>query len=224
MDIRKLCNLKHFTVTQGACTDGKYIYMVFERKRKKNQTHRCKIVVYDPEKEKVVKVSGALMIGHGNDLCYRDGILYITHSDGKKVIHRVDAKTLKKKKNIKVKGYFNGIACYGSGFILRVMGGREMVITNKNFKITRRFKTNTNYKTSQGMTMDGKTILRGYSKLQSGENYLVEYSIKGVEKNRLKLKIAGELEGVFILNGKRYVTTYLRKNGKAEAHIHYLGA
>lgn len=216
--------MKYFTVTQGACSDGRYIYMVFERKAKKGRSHRCKIVVYDPAAEKVARVSGALKLGHGNDICYRDGVLYVTHSDGKKVIHRVDAKTLKKKKGIKVKGYFNGIACYGSGFILRVMGGREMVIVNKNFKITRRFKTDTNYTTSQGMTMRGSTIIRGYSKLQSGRNYIVEYSIKGVQKNRLKLKIEGELEGVFILNGKLYVTTYLKRGGKCEAHIHELGA
>ena len=97
-NIRSLAGnaLKYFTVTQGACSDDRYIYMVFERKPKGDRTHRCKVVVYDPTVKKVIMVSGALKLGHGNDMCIRDGVLYITHSEGAKVIHRVDAKTLKK--------------------------------------------------------------------------------------------------------------------------------
>ena len=221
--------LKHFTVTQGACSDGRYIYMIFERKPKKDRTHRCKVVVYDPDKQKVVKVSGALKLGHGNDMCIRDSVLYVTHSEGKKVVHRVNATTLKRLKDVKVtipkkykgKGItaFNAICVYGSGYLLRVMGGRGMVVVNKSFKVTRFFKTATSYKTSQGMTMNGKTIVRAFSRLQSGDNRIVEYSVKGAEKNRSKVKLDGEMEAVFYHKGKRMATTYLVRGGKYEAYI-----
>lgn len=230
-DIRKLAGtkLKHFTVTQGACSDDRYVYMIFERKPKKGRSHRCKVAVVDLEAEKVVKVSEPLKLGHGNDCCIRGGVLYVTHSEGKKAVHRVNAKTLKKMKDIKVsvpkkykgKGIkaFNGICCYGSGFLLRVMGGRGMAVTNPAFKVTRFYKTDTSYKTSQGMTMNGSTVIRAFSRLQSGDNRIVEYSVKGKEKRLYKAKIGGEMECVFCHKGKRYVTAYVKRDGKAEAYI-----
>lgn len=230
-DIRKVVGgrLKYFSVTQGACSDGRYIYMIFERKAKGGRSHRCKVVVYDPKARKAVKVSGALKLGHGNDCCVRGGILYVTHSEGKRVVHRVDTKTMKKLKDIKVsvpkkykgKGIkaFNGICCYGSGFLLRVMGGRGMAVTNPAFKVTRFYKTDTSYKTSQGMTMNGLTVIRAFSRLQSGDNRIVEYSVKGKEKRLYKAKLIGEMEAVFVHDGKLLATTYYKKNGKGEAYI-----
>lgn len=232
-DIRKLAGkkLNHYTVTQGACCDSGRVFMVFEQKanKAKKRPHRCKIAVYDMDKGTVLRVSGALKLGHGNDITIRDGILYVTHSEGSKTVHRVRVSDLKQIKGIKVKipkkfkskkiKEFNGISVYGSGFLLRVMGGSGMVVTNKNLKVTRFFRCKPNYKTSQGMTVDGKTIIRAFSKLQDGNNYLVEYSIKGEQKTRLKAKIEGEMESVFLYNGKKYVTTYLKEKGKYKAFI-----
>ena len=226
--------LKHYTVTQGACSDGTNIYMVFERK----EPHRCKIVKLNFKTMGVVKVSGALKIGHGNDITYKDGVLYITHSKGSKVIHRVNAETLKKGKDIKVKipkklkskgiKYFNGIACYGSGFILRVMGGAGMLIVNKNFKGTRYFKTKENYNTSQGMDQKGGVIYRAYSKGQSSDkNYLATFDKKGNLLKRRRVDVTGEMESVFLINGAPYGTVYRKKNVdgkmKYKAYIFKIG-
>lgn len=220
--------LNHFTVPQGSCTDQKYIYIVFERKARNGYSHRCKIVKINSETMKIVRISKALKIGHGNDITYKDGILYITHSVGSKTIHRVNAKTLKKKEGIKVKvpskykgiNAFNGISTYGKkGFILRVMGGRKMVITDEDFKVKRVFKTDTSYQTSQGMTTKGMTIIRAYSHLQSGRNYLVEYNVKGKQLKRKKINLKGEMESVFCIGEKTYVTTYIKKGKKRLAYI-----
>lgn len=218
-DIRSLApkRLAHFTVPQGACSDGEYIYIAFERK----EPHRIKIVKMD-KTMCVVAVSGAMKIGHANDLCVRDGIIYATHSAGSKTVHRIDAKTLKKKKGVKVKGRyeFNGISCYGKNkFILRVMGGRSMLVVSSDFKVIRHFKTDTSYVTSQGMTMDGSTLVRAYSRGQSAKNYIVEYSPKGKEKSRHRVDLAGEMECVFVMDGERFVTTYIKKDGKKKAYI-----
>ena len=238
-DIRSLApkRLKHFTVPQGACTDGEYIYIAFEQKKKKGRPHRIKIVKLDAKTMKVVKVSGALKLGHANDLCVRNGIIYATHSAGSIIIHRVTAKSLKQKKGFKVivpkkyskKGIeaFNGIATYGKGFILRVMHGRGMAIIKKkrgkdgkmHYYIVKFYRTDTMHKTSQGMTTDGMTIVRAYSHGQSGKNYIVEYSAKGKEKSRHKIILDGEMECVFILDGERYATTYIKYGKKRKAYI-----
>lgn len=231
-DIRSLApkRLKHFTVPQGACTDGEYIYIAFEQKKKKGRPHRIKIVKLDAKTMKVVKVSGALKLGHANDLCVRNGIIYATHSAGSIIIHRVGAKSLKQKKGISVKvpkkyakkgiKEFNGIATYGkSGFLVRVMGGRGMAVLDHKMTVKRFFRTDTNYVTSQGMTTDGMTIVRAYSHGQSGKNYIVEYSVKGKEKSRHGVILDGEMECVFVLNGERYVTTYIKDGKKRKAYI-----
>lgn len=222
--------LKHYTVPQGACTDGEYVYIAFEQKAKSGRPHRIKIAKLEAETMKVVKVSGALKLGHANDLCIRGGIIYATHSAGDKVIHRVSAKSLEQKRDIGVKvpkkyakkgiKAFNGISTYGkTGFILRVMGGRGMAILNKNMKVVKYFRTETNHETSQGMCTDGLTILRAYSVGQSGNNRIAKYSKKGEEKSYKRIEIEGEMECVWIHKGEIFVTTYIKKGGKRKAYI-----
>lgn len=225
--------LKHYTVPQGACADEKHIYIAFEQKAKGGRPHRIKIAKLEAETMEIVKVSGALKLGHANDLCIRDGIIYATHSAGSKVIHRVNAKTLKQKKGINVKvpkkyakkgiKAFNGISTYGkSGFLVRVMGGRGMAVLNKNMKVVKFFRTNTNHETSQGMYTDGRTILRAYSKGQSGNNHVAEYSMQGKELDYVKIDIKGEMECIWMHGGEIYVTTYIKKGGKRKAYIAWI--
>ena len=104
INIRRLAGagLEHFPWPQGAASDGKYIYMVFERKAIRGFAHRCRIVKLDARTFTIRQVSGNLRLGHGNDITYRDGVLYITHSAGSKLIHRVDARTLEQMSGIDV--------------------------------------------------------------------------------------------------------------------------
>ena len=220
--------LSGYTVAQGSCSDGTYVYIVFERKKSANHPHRCKIVKLIMNPLSVVGVSGALKIGHGNDIAYLNGLLYITHSVGSKTIHIVNPKTLKQKKGKKVtvpkkfKGIsaFNGIAPYGKNrLILRVMGGKKLAVIDMNFKVKKVIRTDTSYTTSQGMETQGLTVIRAYSKLQTGKNYLVTYNLKGKELSRKKIPIKGEMEGVFRIDKQLYVTTYIRNGKKREAYI-----
>ena len=63
------------------------------------------------------------------------------------------------------------------------------------------------------------TVIRAYSKLQSGKNYLVTYNLKGKELSRKKIPIKGEMESVFRIGNQLYVTTYVRSGKKREAYI-----
>lgn len=222
-DIRKKAGkqLAHYAVTQGACSDDKHIWMIFERKK----PHRCKVVKLDAKTHDIIKVSGALKLGHGNDCCIRSGILYVTHSGKSKTIHRVNGETLTKVKggDIKVKGVkaggFNGIACYGEGFALKKMGGQNIYIVDKAFRYRRKIKLSKKFSVSQGITYRAGKFYRGSSQLQSKKNFVSIYTADGkyIECKHYANKC--ELEGVFFVKDKLFVTLYKKsKKGKKKKY------
>lgn len=208
--------LKHYNVTQGACSDGEHIYMVFERKKK----HQVKIVKLKASDYSVQKVSGALKVGHGNDLCYKDGILYITHSGTSDCIHRVDAKTLKKLKDVKVNkpGGYNGITVYKDGFILRKIASSYFYITDANFKVKKKIKQSKTFKVSQGICYHDGLIYRGSSIAQSKSNYISVYKTNGKYVKNYHYKKKCELEGVFFIGDTLYFTIYKKYKKKKKKH------
>lgn len=220
LDVRELCGkrLRDFTVVQGSCTDGQYIYLAFERKARKSRSQAVKIVKLSITTFEVKKVSKALKIGHANDMCIRGRTLYVTHSAGESVVHRVDADTLEKESDIEVSNKeYNGIATYGSGYILRVMGGDKMLIVNKRWHKVRTIRTKKHYEVSQGMTQKGGIIYRAYSDYQSSDkNRIVTFDKRGRKLHKKTLDITGELESCFLHNGKLWVVVYRKKkiNGK----------
>lgn len=236
LDLRSLSSeLRDFRVNQGACSDGKNVYVIFERAKIGKWSHRCKILKLDSSL-RVVKVSDELKIGHGNDVTYCDGNLYVTHSAGGRIVHRVNAITLKHEETIKVRipkrgrgiiRAFNGIARFGHGFILRVMWGSGMVITDENFRATRYFTTPDYFTTSQGMDQKGMITYRAFSKLQSSDkNFLVTYNDDGEMLERIKLDITGELESVFFVGDELYGTVYrktLDENGRVKRTTYLVG-
>lgn len=217
IDIRKLAgkSLAGYAVTQGACSDGTYIYMAFERK--KNHTIKIVKLVIGDHRIKIKAVSKALKIGHANDMTHRDGVLYVTHSGDSNKIHRVRASDLKKMKDVTAPAHgMNGIACLGDCYVIRAIG-KPAIVVDKNFKLVRSFKWSKTYKVSQGMDSDGKTITRAFSVLQSKDkNRIGVYSTKGKLQSTKKVNVTGEMEGIFYHKGKRYGTLYRKKkkNGK----------
>ena len=218
LDVRRQAGkrLNLFRVTQGACSDGKYIYMAFERKKSVARARAVRIVKLDPDAMRIVRISGVLKIGHANDMTYRDGILYITHSFGSKVIHRVDAVTLKKQDDIGVRAgkamFFNGIAKLGSGFLIRNMFGPGLIQTDRNFRALRYFNADGKHKVSQCMEVREGIIYRTYSDLQTEDrNYLVTFDLDGNMLSDSKVEMMGELEGCFMHKGELWFTSYRKK-------------
>lgn len=224
-DIRKKAGkqLAHYAVTQGACSDGEHIWMIFERKK----PHRCKVVKMTADTHDIVKVSGALKLGHGNDCCIRSGILYITHSGGSKTVHRVNAKTLTKAKggDVEVKGVkaggFNGITCFGEGFALKKMGSQGIYIVDKGFRYKRKIKLSKRFSVSQGLTFRGGRFYRGSSRLQSKKNYVSIYSEVGKYIKRKQYAHKCELEGVFFVDDVLYATVYKKYKKKKKGKTYY---
>ena len=219
--LREHKQLKTYKVPQGSCTDGKYIYVAYEQKPTHGKKHRIKIAKYD-KSGKLKKVSGAMKLGHANDMTYHDGILYVTHSGNDNIIHRVRANTLKPLKGVKVrfgkikKTGFNGIGKTADGFILRRMGG-GLLLTDNNFKAKKAVKcVQPKSKSPQGITVNKDRLYRGYANFQKGQNSVVEYDLDGTKLRRIVLDVKGELESIFFLNGKLNLIIYrkYRKSGK----------
>lgn len=217
IDIRKKIGkaLTGYAATQGACSDGNYIYMAFENKK----ISRIRIIKLILKKNdiKIKAVSKPLNIGHANDMAYKKGILYVTHSGTSNKIHRVEASTLKKLKDVTAPAHgMNAIAPTKNGFIIRVIG-KPAIIVNDNFKKIRSFKWSKTYKAGQGMDYKNKKIIRAYSILQSkNKNKIAIYNTKGKIQRTKTVKITGELEGVFYHKNKWYGTSFRKKkkNGK----------
>jgi len=227
--------LKHYNVTQGACSDGRYIYVAFEQKehKEKKREHRIKIVKLDPETRKILKVSAPLKLGHANDMCARGAFLYVTHSGTKKVIHKVNTSTLAKGKDIEIdvpKKYrkhitgFNGISTYGEAYLLRGMGGNYVLYLDKNFKVSKIEKFTKPFKDkedSQGMTYKDGIVYRAYSRLQSAKkNFICKFSKVGKLVSKSKVEIKGELENIFFIGDKLYGMVYRKK--KKDGKTHYM--
>ena len=239
MDIRSRVGkpLKHFTVTQGSCYGDGFIFMSFEQKenKKEGRKQRIKIVKMKANKAKtVVKVSEPLNIGHSNDMCYRDGVLYITHSGSSKLIHCVDADTLKPIGDRKITGIssggFNGITCYGKYYMVKKMHSRSVYILDTNFhyngKKKRHIKLQKKFLTSQGICWHNGKLHQATSSGQSTKNCVNIYNVKGARVGCIRYKHKCEMEGVFFIDNKEYITIHKKykkhKKTQVESYIRRL--
>lgn len=204
--------LETYRVPQGACSDGRWIYVAYEQKK----PQKVKIARYDAKTYKLIRVSKALNVGHANDMAYRKGKLYITHSGTTSKIHVVDADTLEHVKDIKVAGgyYFNGIAREGDGFLLRCMGGRTMLVVDKHFKKIRTYKAATSIGVSQSMDTTDKYVIRAWASAnptQSKQNYISYNNHKGKLIKKKRLPLTGELESAFMVGDTLHGLVYRKK-------------
>jgi hypothetical protein len=231
LTFRKGKELNKFKVNQGICSDGKYIYSVFERKK----PHSCKIRKFTFA-NKTILISDVIKIGHGNDLTCKGKWLYITHSKGGNVIHRVNKDTLKKGSDKKVSGIpkkiskkpsFNAIAAIPNGFALKLMGSQKIIIVDDNFKYIRSFKLKKAILVSpQGMEYHNKRLYRVYSNFQKSKNKVAVFDMSGNLLKLYNVKVKGEAEGIFFCAQKFYMSIYrkFKKNGKKRyiSRLYYL--
>jgi hypothetical protein len=218
---RKGVGLKKYKVNQGICCDGKYIYSVFERKK----PHECKIRKFTFD-NKTIKTSKTLHIGHGNDLTYKNGWIYATHSKSGNVIHTIDAISLKKGADKRVKGLpkkiskkpsFNAIAAMPNGFALKLMGSRRIIVVDNNFNYVRSFKMKKKVPVSpQGMDYHDGKLYRVYSNFQKSQNKVAVFDMKGNLLRLYKVKVKGEAEGIFFCVKKFYMSIYRKYKKKGQ--------
>ena len=241
-DIRRQAGkrLKKYDIAQGACSDGKFLYMAFEYRRGDSNGSgkaRIKIAKVRISNWKLVKVSpSGQKLGHANDITYNPDrkILVVTGAKKKDpYVRLVSPKTLKKTGTKKVRltrkykdvKAFNGIDydranhCY---YIRsRLCGGKSFTL-DQNFKMLDASVIYTVFPTRhvQGVITSGDNVLIPQSWYQSsGKNTLTIFTRSGAALQTVKIKVTGELESIFFIGKKLYATVHKKFKGTKKAYI-----
>ena len=219
MELRKHIGekLKHHRVFEGACYSKGVYTLIFGNMRKKTS-----VLVRLNKQMEVLGISEPMKIGHGNDCCQRGDTIYIVASGKTNKIFRVDAQTLKKKKSVKVKGCkggFNGIACFGVGFIVRKMHTRKFYILDADMKKVRTIIIPKRLTHEQGIEWHNGKLYCAASRWQSTKNRIGVYDGKGRPIKRYHYKKKCELENVMIVDGRIVFGIYKKYRNKGKKHF-----
>ena len=218
-----------FDTFQGACSSGKYnFYVLYDRVRQK-----CRIIKVKVKTLKVVKVSKALPLDHGNDLTYdskRKKLICIHYGKRPRMISVISARTLKllrqvtvPKPNVNIPGasdnFIRSIKGYtGIGydkehdeFIVSIQGARHYMALSSKFVPLRVIKVpELDPYMRQGMTVKGGFIIRSlspYNKVYN-QNILQVFDMAGNFVKTVKLGRGYEIESIYFIGRKLYANTY----------------
>ncbi len=195
-----------YRVGQGACTDGRYAYLIFE-----NQSlspHMCKIGVVDLGTYKLIRFSEPLPIDHGNDIDYNpktDELIVSHNSPNRKTISRIDPVTLTVTERFDIDTDVYGITYRESTdtYCLGVSYCYDFAIYDSDFKQIKRWSGLDTGFTKQGIDSDSKYMY--FSQYKT--NCIDVYDWDGNYINRIEISEQGmELEGIFHIDDVFYVT------------------
>ncbi len=213
---------------QGACSDGQNAYYILYNR----VAEKCKIAKIRLSDFKLLQVSSALNIHHGNDLTYNDrtGEIIAIHLTGvPDTVAVINPDTLKVKRNIKIElpvflhGLSEDVMTETSGYnaitydsennwyFVRVRGIRGMIILDRDFrpielmKVSGR-KSNTIY---AGLNMlNGYIVSQESTAVKSLPGYLSLYDRSGSLKCRIRVNCSYELENGFAAGDTYYLGFY----------------
>ena len=218
-----------YDTLQGSCTDGTYAYYLLHNRR----VQKCKLVKVKRSSLKVVKVSGALDVAHGNDMTYdnhrkRIVIVHSTGADPKRLTS-VDPKTLKvtESKHVKIPKKlaggsvadatgataFSGIA-YGSGrkqYAVLLSHNYNFVVLDSDLDPVRYVKVRkkNNY-VVQGIDATDDYIMLAQSPKTSKQKYniITVYDWDGNYISKINVKKGYEIESIYHVGSKYYAGFY----------------
>lgn len=205
-----------FKVSQGGCTDGKYIYIVLENRVMgilsdyKQESHYCKIYKLDAVTLETVKVSEPLLIDHGNDCTYNpdtNEIAVVHYAPNGKAISYIDADTLELKRTVSDNTYAMYSIAYSAAYKKYVVG---IYMTYDHAVISadgtaKRYSGISTGNGRQGMDCDGKYIYF----IQYKENVIVVYDWDGNYIRTVALtNLSDEPESIFFIGSQLYMTSY----------------
>lgn len=218
-----------YDTLQGSCTDGTYAYYLLHNRR----VQKCKLVKVKRSGLKVVKVSGALDVAHGNDMTYdkhrkRIVIVHSTGTDPKRLTS-VHPKTLKviESKHItipkKLAGgstadaagatAFSGIA-YSSGrkqYAVLLSHNYNFVVLDSDLEPVRYVKVRkkNNY-VVQGIDATDDYIMLAQSPKTSKQKYniITVYDWDGNYISKINVKKGYEIESIYHVGSKYYAGFY----------------
>ncbi|MDO4859999.1 MAG: hypothetical protein Q4A48_03130 [Bacillota bacterium] len=229
LDVRRAARQKlyGYDTVQGAASDGTYSYTILLNKR----NGYSRIVKMKGGTSKVVRISKAMYLGHGNGMAYNPDrkILVVAHGKATKgVLSVVRAKDLKYIKRVRVKygkslaGYngddLHGIKTYSG---VSYLPGKKQYVLTPNEKVAavyldRDFNP-VRYQTlyykfpnqTQGTHAEGELLFRSASPKGSGpDNAFFIYNTFGVFLKKIKIPVAGELESLYFVGNKLFGAIY----------------
>ncbi len=195
-----------YRVGQGACTDGRYAYLIFENQGL--DPHMCKIGVVDLGSYKLIKFSDPLPLDHGNDIDYNpktDELIVSHNSPNRKTLSRIDPISLTVIEKFDIDTDVYGITYRESTntYCLGVSYCYDFAIYDSDFKQIKRWSGVDTGFTKQGIDSDSKYMY--FSQYKT--NCIDVYDWDGEYINRIEISEQGmELEAIFHIDDVFYVT------------------
>jgi hypothetical protein len=216
-----------YDTVQGSCSDGTYGYFILYNRR----VAKCKIAKVKLSTMKVVKVSGVLNVGHGNDMTYDSANkkLVIAHCKiNPKRLSIVNPSTLQVEatKDITIPAKIDGATdaqrnaisgfcaiTYDSSrrqYALLLSKSYNLLILNQNMEVVSYVTTTTkNPYVVQGMDSTDEYILIAQSpKYSSQKNIVSVYTWEGQYITKINVKKSYEIESIFHVGSKFYASFY----------------
>lgn len=197
----------------GGCLAGKYFYQAFFlRDRAGNERGNVvRIVKYDTQAKKTVRISGNLALNHVNDLTYNKklGLLVAAHNNPfRRKVSFVDPETLEVTETREI-GYPIYCLSYDEktdGYFVGISGGQSFLLLDSEFKsVSETFRPTgrTEGYITQGCCSDENHV---YFVLHR-ENVVTVYDREGRFVTLIRLKgVRGEPENISVSDGRLYVS------------------
>ncbi len=197
-----------YTVGQGACSDGTYVYFLLRTPENGNTI----IKKYNLATGEYIKRSEPIYVFHGNDMTLdtKRNIIYISHGSSEgKILTSVNPDTLEViEQTINIeKG--SGAITYSptrDSFAIS-QGGKNVIFLNNDLSYVKTVKrTRNDAYTAQGMGSDDDFIYFPMS--GSSDNILMVYDWAGKYITTVTIPSTLESESMFFVNGSYYVNFY----------------
>lgn len=199
-----------FNASQGAATDGKYVYIVVKRNDGGHETD--KIVKIDPATWEVVKVSEVLELDHANDMTYdtsRSQLAVVHMVDG--LISFIDTETLTVKETVRHPFHTSSLEFIEETGQYLLRAGNGYFYTDKNLvslseHAVNGYPADHDKYTGQGMYADSSYLYIPRSPTAGlPDNIIIVCDAEGKYLTTVRLATKMESETIFTLNGRFYV-------------------
>ena len=235
VDIRQQAGsaLNGYSISQGTCSDGKHLYMAFEKRNgddNGSKRARIKIAKVRISDWKLLKVSSSgQKLGHANDITYNSNqkILVVTGAKtNDPYVRIVSPSTLKKTgtKRVRLGTKYKRVKAFNAidyepdshTYYIRSRnyGGVSFTL-NEDFQIMDAATMLTVFpkRHVQSCTSIGDFFIIAQSWYQSTKkNTLTIFSKSGEKLQHITLKLSGELESLFFIGDKLYATVHKHVN------------
>lgn len=219
-------DLGTYMVLQGACTDGTHGYYMMYSKSKKN----CRILKTNLADNQKVKLSGPLLLDHGNDATFNEDtgeIVVANYEPHPRRLTLVDSNTLRVKRIVDVKipqslpgatpsrlqsvKGFSGVeyCAERKQYVVRIQKSNNYLLLQEDMKPVRYIKVNkSDSELNQGIDADANYIYGVKSPKKGKFNTVTAYDWKGKYQFQTKVTQQYEMESLFHVGDTFYAGMY----------------